>query len=154
MNGISRKVTSTTASISPSANSDSIFKDLDSSVTVGGNSFVLNNLSITGNWNVTDDEGRGIESVSAGDRRLITCVLKHAFDVSGSYEADVDDNGEFGYTESRSDEAIVFTLARGTDNTHTFTLSNTRSGGRSMELTNDNSKRVISYDFEALDCGV
>lgn len=154
MNGIAREVTKSTESISPTKNTDAIFKDLDTSITVAGNSHVLNTFTISGNWNVTDDEGRGIESVSAGDRRLIARVIKHGFDVSGSYEAEVSDNSEFGYTESRTDEAIVVTITRGTDNTHVFTMSNTRSFGRDLELTNENSKRIISYDYETLDCGV
>lgn len=154
LNGISKKATTPAETLTVTKNTDAIFKDLDMSITVGGNSFVLNNFSIVGNWNVTDDEGRGIESVSAGERRLIQRVIKHGFDVSGSYEAEVDDNTEFGYTETRTDESIIFTLSRGTDNDHVFTMSNTRSGGRDMERNNDNTKVIISYDYEALDVGV
>lgn len=154
LNGISKKATTPTETLVVTKNTDAIFKDLDMTVTIGGNSFVLNNFTINGNWNVTDDEGRGIESVSAGERRLIQRVIKHGFDVSGSYEAEVDDNGEFGYTETRTDEEIIFTLARGTDNEHVFTMSNTRSGGRDMERNNDNTKVIVSYDYEALDVGV
>jgi len=154
LNGISKKATTPAETLTVTKNTDKIFKDLDMSVTVGGNSFVLNNFSIVGNWNVTDDEGRGIEAVSAGERRLIQRVIKHGFDVSGSYEAEVDDNTEFGYVEERSDEVIVFTLNRGTDNEHVFTMSNTRSGGRGMERNNEKSKVIISYDYEALDISV
>jgi hypothetical protein len=42
--------------------------------------YVLNNFNMSGNWNITDDEGRGIEAVAAGDRRLIQTVLKHRFE--------------------------------------------------------------------------
>ena len=140
--------------ITATPNTDKIFKDLDVSVTVGGQSFVLNSFDIKGNWNVTDSEGRGIESVPVGERRLLQCFIRHMFDVSGSYEAEVDTNAEFGYTEERSDEIILFTLNRGTDNEHVFTMNNTRSGGRSMPITTDNSKKLISYDYEALDVSV
>jgi len=153
MNGIARKVSNVTEVIAPTTNTDELFKDLDASVTIGGNSFVLNSFSISSNWNVTDDEGRGIESVSAGDRRLITTIIRHRLDVSGSYEAEVSDSAEFGYTEERSDEAIIFTLNRGTDNEHTFTMTKTRSVSRSMDSTIENSKKVISYDYEAIDVG-
>jgi hypothetical protein len=154
MNCIAKKATVATETLTVSTNTDAIFKDLDMTVTIGGNAFILNSYNITGNWNVTDDEGRGIEVVSAGERRLIQRVIKHAFDVSGSYEAEIDDNGEFGYTEERTNDAIVFTISRGTDNEHVFTLSNTRSSSRENELSTENSKRIISYDYEALDVGL
>lgn len=154
MNGLAKKVTQATETLSTTKNTDDTFKDLDASVTVDGNATVLNSFNITGNWNITDDEGRGIESVAAGERRLLQCFVKHTLDVNGSYEAEVDNNLEAGYTEDRSDEAIVFTISRGTDNEHVFTMSNTRANGRELGLTTDNSKRVMSYDYEALDVGV
>lgn len=151
MNCLAVKSLASTATITTTKNTDKIFKDLDVDITVGGNALVLNSLSLSGNWNVTDDEGRGIEAVSAGDRRLLNTFIKHTFDVSGSYEAEVSTDLEFGYTEERSDEAIIVTIGRGTDNQHVFTMSNTRSGNRTLDLTTDNTKKVVSYDYEALD---
>jgi len=154
MNCLAKLTTKATGTVTATQNTDKIFKDLDAVVTVGGTNFVLNSFNIAGNWNVTDDEGRGIESVPSTERRLLQCFIKHTFDVSGSYEAEVDTNGEFGYTEERTDEAIVFTISRETDNAHVFTMSQTRSGGRTLDNTIDNTKKIVSYDYEALDCGV
>ncbi len=154
LNGLAKKVSQVTETITATPNTETIFKDLDLSATVGGNAVVLNSLTLNGSWNVSDDEGRGIESVAAPDRRLITTVIKHAFDVNGSYEAEVDNNLEAGYVAERSNEAIVITMSRGTDNEHVFTLSSTRGSSRELGLSQDNSKRVMSYDFEALDLGI
>lgn len=154
LNCIAMKVAKSTETISPSTNTDSIFSWLDCYATIAGNAHVLQNFTINGNWNVTDDEGRGIEQVSAVERRLIRTVIKHRFDCSGSYEIEISDNGEFGYADERSDEAIVFTASRGTDNAHVFTMSNTRSSGRDYEAGIDNTQRTVSYDFEALDLAV
>ena len=154
MNGIARKVTGSAGSITSTANTDKVFTDLDCKVTVGGNATVLNNFSISGNWNVTDDEGRGIEAMASADRRLINCVVKHTLDISGSYEAEVDNDLEIGYTSERDDEAIVFTVSRGSANEHVFTMSNTRSSSRELGLNTDNTKRVMSYNYEALDLAV
>lgn len=154
LNGIAKKAVKSTEAISVTTNTDQTLFGMDTSITVGGNSFVMNNFTISGNWNTTDDEGRGIESVSAGERRLLQRFTKHVLDLSGSYEALVDDNDEFGYTDERSDQAIVVTISRGTDNEHVFTMSNTRSFNREKENTRDNALRVISYDYEALDVSV
>ena len=154
LNCIAMKLSKATETLSVSTNTDTPFSWLDTEITIGGTAYVLNNFSMTGNWNVTDNEGRGIESVEAGSRRLITCVLQHRLDLSGSYEAEVSDTQEFGYTDDRADEAVVVTLSRGTDNEHVFTMSNTRSFSRTSDMSMDNSKKVISYDYEALDVGV
>jgi len=154
VNCLAKKLSKDTETLSVTTNTDDMISYLDTSITIGGTAYVLNNISLSGNWNVTDDEGRGIEEVAAGERRLIQCALQHRLDLSGSYEANVDDNQEFGYTEDRSDEALVVTLSRGTDNEHVFTMAKTRSFGRSIDLSTDNTKKVISYDYEAIDLSV
>lgn len=154
MNGIAKKAAKSTESISVTTNTDKTFFDLDAAITVGGNAYIMNNFTLTGNWNATDDEGRGIEDPGAGERRLLQRFTKHVLDLSGSYEALVDDNDEFGYVDERSDEAIVVTISRETDNEHVFTMSKTRSFNREKELSRDNSLRVVSYDYEAIDVGV
>ena len=143
-----------TGTLSTSAPTSSIFKGLDCSVTIGGNAIVANTFNIDASWNIDDNEGRGIESVSSGERRLIQRVTKHRLDVNGSIEAQVDDNIDFGYEDERSNEAIVFTLSRGTDNEHVFTFSTTRSTTKEIESNIDNSLRVISIDYEAFDVAV
>lgn len=154
INCVAKKLSKSVETLTVTTNTDTKFSWLDTAITVGGVAYVLNNFSLQGNWNVTDDEGRGIESVGAGERRLIQCVLQHRLDLSGSYEAEVNDNQEFGYTEERSNEAIVVTLSRGTDNAHVFTMSDTRSFSRSQDISIDNSKKVMSFDYEALDVAV
>ena len=154
LNGIARKITKSTETLTTTTNTDKYFSWLDCSATIAGNAHVLNNFTINGNWNVTDDEGRGIEAVAAGSRRLITTVLKHRFDVSGSYELEISANNELGYADERTDEAIVFTVSRGSDNEHIFTMSNTRSNQRNFDATIENSKKIVAYDFEALDVAV
>jgi hypothetical protein len=154
MNGIAKKAAKSTASISVTTNTDKVFMDLDAKITVGGNTIIANSFTLSGNWNATDDEGRGIEDPGVGERRLLQRFTKHVLDLNGSYEALVSDNDEFGYTEERTDEAIVLTINRGTDNEHVFTMSNTRSFNREKELTRDNSLRVVSYDYEALNVSI
>jgi hypothetical protein len=156
LNCIAKKLSKTTETIAPSTNTDAKFSFMDVSATIGGTAYVLNTISITGNWNVSDDEGRGIEAVGAGERRLLQTVLRHRLDISGSYESEVADTQEFGYLETRANQAIVVTLSRApdTDNVHVFTMTNTRSNKRGQEMSTDNKKKVITYDFEALDLGV
>ena len=154
LNCIAKKLSEATETLTVSTNVDAEFSWLDTSVTIGATAYVLNSFNISGNWNVTDDEGRGIESVAAGSRRLITCVLQHRLDLSGSYEAEVNDSQEFGYADERTDQAIVFTLNRATDNQHDFTMTKTRSFSRTSEMSTDNTKKVISYDYEAIDLSV
>ena len=154
LNGTARVAVIAAGTVTVTKNTDKIFKDLDMSVLIGGNASVLNSFNIAGNWNVTDDEGRGIEAVVAGERRLLTCFTKHVLDLNGSYEAEVSNDLEFGYIEERTNEEIVFTISRGTDNEHVFTMSDTRSFNRELNLSTDNTKRVVSYDYEALDVSV
>lgn len=154
LNCIAMKVAKSTEALSVSTNTDNIFSWLDCYATIAGNAHVLQNFTINGNWNITDDEGRGIETSTAGTRRTIRQVVKHRFDCSGNYEIELSDNGEMGYADDRSDEAIVFTASRGSDNEHVFTLSNTRSSKRDYEAGIDNTQRTVSYDFEALDLAV
>jgi len=154
LNCVAKKLSKATETIAPSTNTDTKFSFMDVSATIGGVVTVLNTISINGNWNVIDDEGRGIEAVSAGDRRLLQTVLRHRLDVSGSYEAEVNDTQEFGYTEERTNAALVVTISRSTDNAHVFTMTNTRSNKRGIDMSTDNTKKMITYDYEALDLGV
>ncbi len=154
LNCIAQKLSKTTETLSVSTNTDTMFSWLDTSITIGATAYVLNNFTMIGNWNVTDDEGRGIEASTTGTRRLITTVLKHRLDLSGSYEAEVSDSQEFGYADERTDQAIVVSLSRGADNVHDFTMTKTRSFSRGIEMTTENTKKVISYDYEAVDVAV
>jgi hypothetical protein len=154
LNCIAMKLSKTTETLTVTTNVDAKMTWLDCKMTIGAVAAVLNNFTISGNWNVTDDEGRGIEAMTAGSRRLINCVLQHRLDISGSYESEVNDTQEFGYTEERSDAALVFTISRGSDNEHVFTMTKSRSFSRSIDMSTDSSKKVISYDFEAIDLGV
>lgn len=154
INCIAKKVSKSVETLTVTTNTDDKFSWLDLSATVGGNATVLNTFSLTGNWNVTDNEGRGIEAVGAGERRLIQCVLQHRLDLSGSYEAEMDDNLGIGYEDERSNEAIVVTLSRGSDNDHVFTMATTRSFGRNVDHNIDNTKKIVSYDYEALDVSI
>jgi len=154
LNCIAKKMSKVTETLSVTTNTGTPMSWLDTSITIGEVPSVLNSFNLSGNWNVTDNEGRGIEAVGAGSRRLITTVLRHRLDINGSYEVEVNDTQEFGYTEDRADEAITVTMSRGTDNSHIFTLANTRSFARSMDMTMDTTKKAISYDYEALDVTV
>lgn len=154
INGIAKITEKVTETLNTTTNTDKIFSWLDASVTVNSEDYVLNNFTIEGNWNVTDDEGRGIETVPANERRLIQTVIKNRFDISGSYEMEIENTAEIGYEDERTDEAIVLTLERGTDNEHVFTLAETRSGSREYNATIENGKKVVSYNYEALDLSV
>lgn len=155
MNCIAKKVTVSAATISVSTNTDAPFSWLDTKITINGHPAVLNSFTLSCNWNVSDNEGRGIEAVASGDRRLIQTVIKHRLDISGSYEAELDDtNLEFGYVDNRTDDALVVTLSRGTNNSHVFTLSNARSTSKEYNHSIENSKKVVSYDYNSLDITV
>lgn len=154
LNCIAQKISKTTETLSVTTNTSTQFSWLDTAVTIGGTAYVLNNFTITGNWNVTDDEGRGIEAKSAGSRRLLSTVIKHRLDISGSYEVEVDDNQEFGYSDERTNGALVMTVSRSTDNEHVFTITDSRSMSRGIDMTTENTKKVVTYDFEGLDLGI
>ena len=155
MDFIAQKMIKATETLTVTPNTDKIFKGLDTTITFDADNYVFNSFSLSSSWNIDDTEGRGIETVTDGDRRTIKRVIRHSLDVSGSFEFEASDSfEEIEYSDERTDKQIVLTLNRGTDNAHVFTLANCRTDSEELPLSVDNSVRVITADFEAIDVGV
>lgn len=150
MDYVGKKLTLESGSLSVSASADNIFLGLDASMTYGGSSLVANSFSLSASWNVDDTEGRGVESVSAGERRLIQRVFKHALELDGSFEVYTQNNFEMGFTADRSDSAFIFTVARGSDNEHVFTVSAARTETKELTVNTDNSVRVMIGNYQGI----
>jgi hypothetical protein len=149
-----KMTTKTEESLTPLTDVSDLFMDLDSAVVFGENSGILNSFSLTLNWNVKDDDGRGIEEVPSGERRLIQRVIRHRLSCTGSFESYLDEDLNTGYVEERVPLEIVLTLNRGTANEHEFTITGAKTATRTNNLTADSDSKVFSADFTAIDAGV
>ena len=140
-----------TESLTVSTNTGDVFRGLDATITYNGNPTILRSFSISMDWNIDPQDGRGIEVAHSNGRRVINRIVRHNLSLTGSFESEMDDFIDTGYVDSRSNVPIVLTLARGTDNTHVFTIAATRTSSRGRELNNDNQTKVLSCDFMGLD---
>eukprot|EP00918_Siedleckia_nematoides_P057635 GHVU01125659.1.p1 GENE.GHVU01125659.1~~GHVU01125659.1.p1 ORF type:complete len:301 (+),score=26.65 GHVU01125659.1:1080-1982(+) len=149
MDYVGKKLTEETGTLTVTDNTDKIFKYLDVSMTYAGTSLVTNSMNISGDWNIDDTEGRGIESVAAGERRLIQRVVSHALNLSGSFEVEVKTNFEVGYEDERTDKALLLTVSRETDNEHIFNLGECRLTSKDFLGNTENSRRLMVGNYEA-----
>ncbi|RLA75220.1 MAG: hypothetical protein DRG78_20700 [Epsilonproteobacteria bacterium] len=116
----------------------------------------VNSATLTIDWK--SEALRGIEQVSAGDRRKITEIVEKNLDISGDLEADITSSIDlfqkyFGGTsiqDNRSTATITFNLARGS-HTFTITLSDVTFTDINKESKAELEPRTVSLSFTALD---
>lgn len=154
LNGYFREASSGAGTVTPITNNSDLFSFLDCYVEFGGNSTVMNSFTLTLDWNASEDDFRGIQEMAAGERRLIAQVVKNRLKVSGSAECYLDSNINIGYDDDLTTNDIVVVLNRGTDNEHTFTVSDAVTTNRKNTLNTENNAKVMSFDYTGVDASV
>lgn len=147
-------LTPATESLSVSTNVGDVFRGLDGIVTYDGVSTIMDNFTMSLDWNVEPSDGRGIEAAHANGRRVINRIVRHNLTLSGTFESEMDDEIDTGYVDERSNVPIVLALSRGVDNLHTFTIAASRTTTRARDLDNENTTKKISGDFTGIDVAV
>lgn len=143
-----------TEALSPSTNVGALFRGLDATVSYDGNTTILDNFTLTLDWNLDLGDSRGIEAAHANGRRVIKRVIRNNLTLGGSFESQMDANIDTGYEGERTGVEIILLLSRGADNDHTFTISTARTSTRSRELNNDNTSKKLTCDFVGTDVTV
>lgn len=152
MDYIAQKLTPTAGSISPSVTSEDQFTDMDLYGAYGGNNLIMDTFSATFDWKIDPRQGRGMESVASGSRRLISRVIKNRIEITGSVEAELDDDHfSLGYEDEKTDSTLALNYSRGTDNAHAINFTGVQRDNPEVGLENSDDVRKISVDFSALD---
>lgn len=121
-----------TESITGTAPSQDPLTFLSGSVSVDGNNYKINTMTL--NMDFAVEGKRNIESVSVGKERVITEAIKKNLTCDFSINADLQDSGDEyqvysgGSTvqSARSDFNIIITMKDANGDTHTATLSGAR----------------------------
>lgn len=151
MNFTAQVLLPSTETLTPVSSIGSRFMGLDATVSYDGNTTILDNFNFTLDWNIDEGDSRGIEVAHSNGRRVIKRVIRNNLTLSGNFESQMDANIDTGYLDERSDVDIVLTLDRGADNSHVFTFETSSTNTRSRELSNDNTSKKISCDFQSVD---
>ena len=151
---IAKKEQQITESITGSAPTKNPMTFLGGSMTVNSKNYKVNTVSLNMNFNA---EGRrNLESVSAGDERVITEVIKKNFDLGFNINADLQDmddeweeyTGGTSIQEARSDFNIVLTLKDSNGDSHTCTITGAR--GTQFRKSFRTDGEVKSFDFNGV----
>lgn len=148
-----KKLSTNTEALDPDTSVGKLMRGLDACVTYDGNDTILEDFSMSLDWNFDEADSRGIESVDSGERRLIQRVIRNQLSLTGSFTSVMDDNIDTGYEGDRSKVPIVLTLSKG-DYTHTFTIANAKTNSRSRELETGDGKKTLSCEYIGIDCSV
>ena len=147
MDYIAKKLITATETVSYTQPTDSCFSWLDISGTYDGNAFKGNSVTMTADWNIDANDGRGLETVSVGERRLIQRVLKNNLTLGGNFDLLIENTNEIGYTDEKVDKTLIVTVARGTDNEHTFTYTGTQLDNKNFEATHEDGIKNFTADI-------
>lgn len=149
---IGQKLVVSTETISYTTDTGSQFTDLDCYVSYGETNMVLETFSAIFDWKIDPRKGRGVESVTAGSRRLIQRVVKNTLDISGNFDAELtEDVIGAGYEDEKTDSTIVFNYSRGTDNAHAISFTGCYKDNNEVVLEPTDDTRRVTADFGALD---
>lgn len=154
LNFVAQLVAIATETITPFTNTGSLFKDLDATITYNGAATIMQAFSISVDWNINDDDSRGIEAAHANGRRVISRVVRNNLSLTGSFETESDDAIDTGYVAERSDVPIVLTLSRAASNSHAFTIAASRVKTRNRDFNNDAKTKTIKCDFVGKTCAI
>ena len=144
-----QKLEKQTETLTTTLPSDALFSWLDIAGTYDSEPIKANNYSLSFDWNMDANDGRGLEDVATGSRRLIQRAIKNNLTVSGSFEALIENCNEMGYADEKPDKTLVLTTSRGTDNAHTITLTGCQLDNKDSELGVDAGMKTISADILA-----
>jgi len=143
-----------TEALSPSTNVGNLFHGLDATVSYDGNTTILDNFTMTADWNLEIGDSRGIEAAHANGRRVIKRVVRNNLTLNGNFSSHMDANIDTGYEDERSSVEIILTLNRGSDNQHIWTIPTSKTNTRSRELNNDNTSKQLLCDFLGTDVSI
>lgn len=138
---VAQKLDLSTETITPVLASDDIFSWLDVSGTWRSVDINATSYTISGDWNVSPEEGRGLETITTGTRRLIKRVIRNNLNISADVDYRLDDTFKpLGYEDEPTSGSLVLTASRGTDNEHIFTITNALENEN--EASNDSEGTV------------
>ena len=147
MDYIAKKLITATETVTYTQPTDACFTWLDISGTYGGNAFKGNSVVMTADWNIDANDGRGLETVGAGERRLIQRVVKNNLTLGGNFDVVIENTNEIGYEDEKTDQTLIVTVSRGTDNAHTFTYTGTQLDNKNFEATHENGVKNFTADI-------
>jgi hypothetical protein len=154
LTGVFKKATSASGTITPLTNNAGLFSWLDCYISFGGAQLKVNSFTLGADWNVSEDDSRSIQQMSAGERRLIAQVVKNRIKVSGSCECYVSTDINTGYVDEITTGNIVVTMNRGSDNEHVITITSAGLTNKKNTASIDNSAKTMSFDYTGVDFGV
>lgn len=147
MDYIAKKLVTATETVTYTQPTDACFTWLDICGTYDGNAFTGNSVTMTADWNIDANDGRGLECVAEGERRLIQRVIKNNLTLGGNFDVLIENTNEIGYEDEKTDKTLVVTVARGTDNEHTFTYTGTQLDNKNFEATHENGIKNFTADI-------
>lgn len=145
-----QKLETANETITTTLPTDAMFSWLDVFGTYDSNNVKANSYSLSFDWNMDANDGRGLENVSAGQRRLIQRAIKNNLTISGSTEAMIENTNELGYQDEKTDKTLVLTASRGTDNAHNITVTGCQVDNKNHEAGVDAGMKILSYDILGL----
>jgi len=151
MNFQAQKMTSASESLSPVTNVGSLYRGLDAYVTYDGNDTILQEFTISLDWNYSEEDSRAIENTT--DRRTIQRIIRNNLSVSGNFESRLDNNIDNDYQDQKSKVDIVLNLSRGSYSS-TWTISSSKVTTKERELNTEDSVKTISCDYTGTDIEV
>lgn len=144
---IAQKLLVATETVTYTQPTDSCFSWLDICGTYDGNEFKANSITMTADWNIDANEGRGLECVTSGERRLIQRVIKNNLTLGGNIDVNIENSNELGYEDEKTDKTLAVTISRGTDNEHVFTYTGTQLDNKNSEATAENGIKNLTADI-------
>lgn len=152
---LAQKLELNAETITPVIPSDDIFAWLDVCGKWRTTNINATSYTVTGDWAVTPEEGRGLECVTVGNRRLIQRVIRNTLDVSADVDFRIDDTFEVrGYTDEKTSGTLELIFSRGTDNEHTISVTNAIESETSANLDREATVKEGSISLIGTDVSV
>jgi len=127
---------------------------LDISGTYNGQVLIGNDFTFSFDWNIDAAEGRGLESVAVGERRLIQRVIKNSLNTEGSIDVLIQDNiasSFVGYNDELTEATLSMVMSRGLDNAHTINLVNCVLDNKNLDLNAEGGLKNFTADVKGRD---
>jgi len=157
---IAKKESKITSAITGTAPTQDPLTFLSGSVTYDSKNYKINTMNLDMDWSAIGR--RNIESVSAGDERVITEVIKRNFTAGFSINADLQDAGDEYevYTDgtsvqtARTDVTIVVTMEDANGENHTITVTGARGTQFRKSYKTDGEVKNFDINGVAIDVAV
>lgn len=154
---VAQLVTISAGTITQTVTTEAPLSWLDVSGTYNGLNLKGNSFTISYDWNIDANDGRGLETVTTGQRRLIQRVVKNNLTVSGNLDVLVEagvTNTLMGYADELTEASLVLTASRGTLNSHTFTLTGCVLSNKTIEANAEPGMKNFTADISGRDTSV